>query len=47
MAKTVAKLQGIAGKLSLADVIVLAGVVGVEQAAKAAGAAADADAGSQ
>jgi len=40
VAKTVAKLQqGIAGKLSLADVIVLAGVVGVEQAAKAAGAA--------
>jgi len=39
VAKTVTKLQGIAGKLSLADVIVLAGVVGVEQAAKAAGAA--------
>ena len=39
VAKTVAKLQGIAGKLSLADVIVLAGVVGVEQAAKAAGVA--------
>jgi len=39
VAKTVARLQGIAGKLSLADVIVLAGVVGVEQAAKAAGAA--------
>jgi catalase-peroxidase len=39
VAKTVAKLQGIAGKLSLADVIVLAGVVGVEQAAKAAGTA--------
>ncbi len=40
-AKAVAKLQGIAGKLSLADVIVLAGVVGVEQAAKAAGVAVD------
>ncbi len=39
VAKTVAKLQGIAGKLSLADVIVLAGVVGVEQAAKAGGTA--------
>ena len=39
VAKTVAKLQGIAGKLTLADVIVLAGVVGVEQAAKAAGTA--------
>jgi catalase-peroxidase len=39
VAKTVAKLQSIAGKLSLADVIVLAGVVGVEQAAKAAGTA--------
>jgi len=37
--KAVAKLQGIAGKLSLADVIVLAGNVGVEQAAKVAGAA--------
>ena len=37
--KTVAKLQGIAGKVSLADVIVLAGVVGVELAAKAAGTA--------
>jgi catalase-peroxidase len=37
--KTLAKLQGIAGKLSLADVIVLAGVVGIEQAAKAAGVA--------
>ncbi|APW43329.1 catalase/peroxidase HPI [Rhodoferax saidenbachensis] len=35
--KALSKLQGIAGKLSLADVIVLAGVVGVEQAAKAAG----------
>ena len=41
VAKTVAKLQGIAGKLSLADVIVLAGVVGVEQAAKAGGVAVD------
>ncbi|GAB3494115.1 catalase/peroxidase HPI [Curvibacter fontanus] len=39
VAKAVAKLQGIAGKLSLADVIVLAGSVGVEQAAKAAGVA--------
>lgn len=39
VAGTVAKLKGIAGKLSLADVIVLAGVVGVEQAAKAAGVA--------
>jgi catalase-peroxidase len=39
VAKTVAKLQGIVGKLSLADVIVLAGVVGIEQAAKAAGTA--------
>ena len=37
--KALPKLQGIAGKLSLADVIVLAGVVGVEQAAKAAGVA--------
>ncbi|QBK04063.1 catalase/peroxidase HPI [Hylemonella gracilis] len=38
--KTLAKLEGIqkaSGKASLADVIVLAGVVGVEQAAKAAG----------
>ncbi len=35
--KALARLQGIAGKLSLADVIVLAGVVGVEQAAQAAG----------
>jgi catalase-peroxidase len=35
--KALPKLQAIAGKLSLADVIVLAGVVGVEQAAKAAG----------
>ncbi|MDE2615692.1 MAG: catalase/peroxidase HPI [Burkholderiales bacterium] len=41
VAKAVAKLQGIAGKLSLADVIVLAGSVGVEQAAKAAGVAAE------
>jgi catalase-peroxidase len=41
VAKAVAKLQGIAGKLSLADVIVLAGSVGVEQAAKAAGVAVD------
>jgi len=39
VAKAVARLQGIAGKLSLADVIVLAGAVGVEQAAKAAGVA--------
>lgn len=31
-----AKLEGIAGKLSLADVIVLAGVVGLEQAIEAA-----------
>jgi catalase-peroxidase len=38
-AKALASLQGIAGKLSLADLIVLAGVVGVEQAAKAAGVA--------
>ncbi len=37
VAQAVAKLKGIAGKLSLADVIVLAGNVGVEQAAKAAG----------
>jgi len=35
------RLRGIAGKLSLADVIVLAGVVGVEQAAKAAGVTVD------
>jgi catalase-peroxidase len=41
VSKAVAKLQGIAGKLSLADVIVLAGSVGVEQAAKAAGVAVD------
>jgi catalase-peroxidase len=42
VAKAVAKLaeiQKASGKASLADVIVLAGVVGVEQAAKAAGAA--------
>jgi len=39
--KALPKLQGIAGKLSLADVIVLAGVVGVEQAAKAAGVTVD------
>ena len=42
--KTVAKLaeiQKASGKASLADVIVLAGVVGVEQAAKAAGVAVD------
>ena len=37
VAKAVALLAGIAGKLSLADVIVLAGGVGIEQAAKAAG----------
>lgn len=37
--KALDKLRGIAGKLSLADVIVLAGVVGVEQAAQAAGVA--------
>ncbi len=37
--KALATLQGIAGKLSLADVIVLAGSVGIEQAAKAAGVA--------
>jgi len=41
VAKTVATLKGIAGKLSLADVIVLAGGVGIEQAAKAAGVAVD------
>jgi len=39
VARAVAKLQGIAGRLSLADVIVLAGGVGVEQAARAAGVA--------
>jgi len=39
VAKAVATLRDIAGKLSLADVIVLAGVVGVERAAKAAGVA--------
>ncbi len=39
--KAVATLKGIAGKLSLADVIVLAGGVGIELAAKAAGAAVD------
>jgi catalase-peroxidase len=39
--KALPKLQAIAGKLSLADVIVLAGNVGVEQAAKAAGVAVD------
>jgi catalase-peroxidase len=42
--KTLAKLEEIqkaSGKASLADVIVLAGVVGVEQAAKAAGVAVD------
>ncbi|MBL8521788.1 MAG: catalase/peroxidase HPI [Betaproteobacteria bacterium] len=39
VANAVGKLKGIAGKLSLADVIVLAGSVGVEQAAKAAGVA--------
>lgn len=37
--KALDKLRGIAGKLSLADVIVLAGVVGVEQAAQAGGVA--------
>ncbi len=37
--KALDKLRGIAGKVSLADVIVLAGVVGVEQAAQAAGVA--------
>ncbi len=40
--RTLAKLEDVqkaSGKLSLADVIVLAGVVGVEQAAKAAGVA--------
>jgi catalase-peroxidase len=37
--KALDKLRGVAGKLSLADVIVLAGVVGVEQAAQAAGVA--------
>ena len=40
LAKVLAKLEAIqqaSGKLSLADVIVLAGAVGVEQAAKAAG----------
>ncbi len=44
VAKTVAKLaeiQKASSKASLADVIVLAGVVGVEQAAKAAGVAVD------
>ena len=42
MLKTLAKLEEIqkaSGKASLADVIVLAGVVGIEQAAKAAGVA--------
>jgi catalase-peroxidase len=42
--KTLAKLEAIqqaSGKVSLADVVVLAGVVGVEQAAKAAGVAVD------
>jgi catalase-peroxidase len=39
--KALPKLQAIAGRLSLADVIVLAGVVGVEQAAKAAGVTVD------
>ncbi|MDI4635700.1 catalase/peroxidase HPI [Pelomonas sp. V22] len=41
VAKAVATLKGIAGKLSLADVIVLAGGVGIEQAAKAAGVSLD------
>ena len=42
LARVLAKLEGVqkaSGKLSLADVIVLAGGVGVEQAAKAAGVA--------
>ncbi len=38
---TLAEIQKASGKASLADVIVLAGVVGVEQAAKAAGVAVD------
>lgn len=37
MLPTLAEIQKASGKASLADVIVLAGVVGVEQAAKAAG----------
>jgi catalase-peroxidase len=44
LATVLAKLEAVqkaSGKLSLADVIVLAGVVGVEQAAKAAGVAVD------